>query len=296
MKCPICTNSHVKVIGKPGISNKVRNFIKDDYYVLKCRDCQFYFIAPPITLNKDAWIKLYDENYFGEMTKWWKNRRARERKDRFNRLEKYSNQKIMNFLDIGCGEGFTLVEASERGWKAYGVDVSDNRVNSARGKDIFFKSGDLFNAQFPNNYFDCIYMDSVLEHVVNPIIYLRELKRIMREGGILYVGVPNEGCLFNDIKKLLYVLLGKNEISVRIKPFIEPYHVVGFTKKSLITACIQTNFKIVRFRNFAGLYELLKFRVFSKPFLINLFLVPVHLIAIPIRKQIYFEVILKKEH
>jgi ubiquinone/menaquinone biosynthesis C-methylase UbiE len=178
------------------------------------------------------------------MTKWWANRRQKNIKDRLGRLENQSNQKIIDFLDVGCGEGYVLVEASERGWKAHGIDVSDNRIVSAKGQDILFSLGDIFGAQFPDNHFDCIYMDSVLEHVLNPIAYLKELNRIIKESGVVYIGVPNEDCLFNDIKKLLYIIFAKANMSSRIKPFVSPYHVTGFNRRSITFASMKTNLKL----------------------------------------------------
>lgn len=76
---------------------------------------------------------------------------------------------------------------------------------------------------------------------------------------------------------------------------MSPYHVNGFTKKSLTVAALQSGFEVVKIRTFGGQYEILKFGAFTKPFLINLLLLPSHLLAIPMRKQTYLEVLLKKK-
>lgn len=293
-KCPICDNEQFEVIGKPQIPPEIRTLIKENYQVLKCKACHFYYVSPPITFSNAEWTKFYNEKYFGEMTIWWARRRERDRKNRLNRLETLAKRKITNFLDLGCGEGYVLLEAAKRGWKAYGVDISDNRGGFARREDISFIQGDIFQARFPSNSFDCVYVDSVLEHVANPIAFLNELNRIIKNGGVLYIGVPNEDALFNDVKKFFYFILGKRRITSRLKPFVSPFHINGFTKKSLLMAALKANFKVVRFRNFGGQYEFLKFRIFSGPFLINVLLLPIHLIAIMIRRQIYLEVILRK--
>lgn len=293
-KCPICGGNDLKTIGRPQLSYRVAEFAEKEFWVVKCQKCQFYFVLPPIEFSVQQWEKLYDGEYFEEMTKWWARRREKDREERLDRLEAAAKQKIVNFLDVGCGEGYVLLEAVKRGWKAHGVDISDNRIELARGSEIDFIKADIFEAQYPDNYFDCIYMDSVLEHVPCPVSHLNELMRIMKEEGVLYVGVPNEDSLFNDVKALLYFICGKSKISPRIKPFISPFHVSGFTKKSLITSALKCNFKVVDFRNFGGQYELLKFKAFSKPFLINMFLLPIHLAAIVARRQIYLDIILQK--
>lgn len=294
-KCPVCGNSSkFKIIGKPKISPKAKLVIKEIYQVLKCQNCRFYFVSPQ-NVSDTEMSKLYDEHYFTEMTTWWAKKREKDRKYRLNKLQTFSKGQIAHFLDVGCGEGYVLLDAADRGWKVHGIDVFDNRVDTAKREDIKFTRGDLFSANFPDNYFDGIYMDSVLEHLFDPVNYLKELHRILKVGGLIYCGVPNEDSLFNDTKKLLFVLSGRFNISERIKPFIAPYHVSGFIKKSLQIAALQLDFQTVSIRNFGGQYEILKFRAFSKPFLVNLLLLPIHLLAIPMRKQTYLEVILKKK-
>ena len=48
-------------------------------------------------------------------------------------------------------------------------------------------------------------MDSVLEHIINPIEALNELKRILKPGGILFFIVPNEDSLINSFIKIFGV-------------------------------------------------------------------------------------------
>ena len=50
----------------------------------------------------------------------------------FLEKERYSDIQIKTFLDIGCGEGYMLLNALGRGWNAYGIDIADNRILAAR--------------------------------------------------------------------------------------------------------------------------------------------------------------------
>ena len=228
------------------------------------------------------------------MTCWWARKRNKDRIQRLDRLQEYYHRNINKFLDVGCGEGYVLIEALRRNWVTYGLDISDNRIDSAKDKRITFLKGDIFQASFPNDFFDCIYMDSVLEHVLDPIRHLSEIRRILRKGGVLYIGVPNEDCLFNDIRKLLYILSDRRKLSVHLKPFESPYHIIGFTKESLTKALDKTGFEIVRFRNFGGEYEWRKYKFFTEPFFMHLCLLPLHLVAIPLKKRIYIDAIARK--
>lgn len=281
-------------MGKPQISPKVADIIDKDYQVVKCKTCKFYYVYPEISLKDDVWERLYEVEYFSNKTSWWIKKRDADLKQRFDWLEESCCHKIKNFLDIGCGEGYTLIEAHKRGWKTYGIDISDNRVNEANNKKINFRQSDIFQAKFPTDFFDCIYMDSVLEHLIDPYLHLSEINRILKKDGVLYIGVPNEDCLFNSVKRLIYFLLGKKHISAYLHAFKRPYHIVGFTKDSLYKILHKSGFNILRFRNFSGEYEYRKFKAFTKPFLVNLLLLPVHLAAIPFQKRIYMDTIVTK--
>lgn len=293
-KCPICRTSRLKMVGIPQISINLRNFVKNDHYVFKCNDCCFYFVYPQIVFNRQTWEKFYNAEYFEDNSRISIWLRKKDRKKRLNRLSRYKNNEKINFLDIGCGKGEVIVDAQKRNWNVYGLDISDNRNAFAKMMGISFILGDIFQAKFKDDYFDCIYMDSVLEHVDDPLGYLKEINKIMKKGGVLYIGVPNEDSLFNGIKKILYYIFGKKKISPNLKPFATPYHINGFTKNSLRIVARDSKFEILQLRDFAGQFDFLKFKAFTKPFIINVILLPIHILAIFIRKQIYLEVILRK--
>lgn len=290
--CTLCGSGQCDVLGAPEIPDRIKSVVKEGYQAVRCRDCNFYFVSPIIRLNDNEWSELYSDGYFSEMTRWWANKRARERQYVLSLLEKYSDNKIKNFLEVGCGEGYVLAEAAKRGWKVHGIDVYDNRIDAARREDISFSIGDIFTVRYPDNHFDCIYMDSVLEHVPDPAAYLKELNRIIKKGGILYFAVPNEDGLVYDLKNLLSGQPGKK--TATFTPFLHPYHINGFTKKSLVTAVSRMGFKVLKLRNYAGWYEFLKFKAFTPSYMKALLLLPVHLVAIPLQKQIYLDAIVRK--
>ena len=130
---------------------------------------------------------------------------------------------------------------------------------------------------------------------MEPIKYLNELNRILKKGGSLYVGVPNEDSLFNSSKKIVLNLIGKREESSRLQPFVCLYHIGGFTYKSLKTAIELSDFNIKKFRNFASKTDFLSFRFFSTEFIKAFLISMIYWFAVPIRKEIYFEVYLTKK-
>ena len=292
--CPICKSENFIFVGNPSISNKAQKVIKKDYKVVKCLKCSFYFVNPPLELSESDWKYLYDETYFVENSKWFINKRKLDCKERITKAAGFTSNKIDNFLDIGCGEGYSLIEAKSKGWNVFGIDITDHRMEAAKTNDIKFIKADLINSNLPSDYFDVVYLDSVLEHVYNPSDYLSEIKRILRKGGILYLGVPNEDSLFNDVRKILYKIKGKN-ISEKIKPFQSPYHINGFNRTSLIFALNNAGFKITKLRNFANRLLFMREKPFSKDFFKLLFVFPIYLLAVPFGREAYLEAYVQKQ-
>ncbi len=247
--CPICQSNDFCIIGNPFISLKAEKIIRRDYKVVKCSNCDLYYVDPKIDFSDDEWKYLYDENYFGEKSDWYTKKRKIDSKNRLENIKQYAGDKIENFLDIGCGEGYSLIEAESRGWNAYGIDITDHRITNAKKETIKFINNDLHHSRLQSDFFDAVYLDSVLEHVVNPIEYLMEIFRILKKGGMLYLGVPNEDSLFNDIRKIAYQISSKN-LTEKIKPFQSPYHINGFTKGSLNYGLQKTGFKSCKTEKF----------------------------------------------
>jgi SAM-dependent methyltransferase len=104
-------------------------------------------------------------------------------------------EKKGRLLDIGCGSGEFLHQLKNFGWEVFGVEISQQSADmgNKRGLNIF--CGELGGADFPENYFDVVVLSQTLEHVYSPGAYLEKIHRLLKEGGLLIIGVPNIGCL-----------------------------------------------------------------------------------------------------
>jgi len=293
--CPVCKLSTYHRIGIPQFGEKASKVVKKEYTVVQCNNCQFYFLEPQVNFSNKEWEYLYNEEYFPQSTNWHLNQRELDRKKRFDKLRNYSSLNIVNFLDIGCGEGYSLLEAYNRGWEPFGIDIFDNRSEEIKKIKNHFVKSDLLDAFFPDNYFDIIYLDSVLEHLTNPLEYLVEIKRILKKGGLLYVGVPNEDSLLNDFRKFIFSITGRKDISEKLMPFKTPFHIGGFNSSSLDFIFNSVDLKMRSKRNFACRLEFLKYPFLSKSYFTALVYLPIYLIAIPFKREVYFELYLEKK-
>jgi ubiquinone/menaquinone biosynthesis C-methylase UbiE len=297
MECKICETKVATILGKPRINKSFPRIKENNYTIVRCKKCSFYYINPVIDLTQDEWVELYKDDYFenANITDWQIRLHQSEVISRIKLIKSYSTLNIDNFLDMGCGEGFVLKEALENGFKPYGLDIADNLDKSLDRTSCTFFKGNLFEANYPDNYFSAIYTDSVLEHIDKPMTILKEFYRILKPNGLVFLIVPNEDSLINDMKKILYTLLFNKSKYGRIKPFVPPYHINGFNKMSLEYAIKLNGFTVIDLAQFGGNYTFWKARrKFSKSYFFELLLYPLGLISIPLNKQIQLQTIFKK--
>jgi len=99
-----------------------------------------------------------------------------------------------NLLDIGCAQGFFLFSASKAGYTAEGVEVSQDAAEYARREFGLNVEAEPFEeVAFGEAHFDVVTLWQVLEHVPHPLTMLKEVRRILRPGGLVVVSTPNIG-------------------------------------------------------------------------------------------------------
>lgn len=89
-------------------------------------------------------------------------------------------------LDLGCGIGDMLAFRSN----TVGVDINPYTVAfcKARGTEAYLMASD--SLPFNASEFSSVLMDNVLEHLVEPVPLLTEVKRVLSARGRLLIGVP----------------------------------------------------------------------------------------------------------
>ena len=94
-------------------------------------------------------------------------------------------------LDVGCGDGRLLRALGGSGWQAEGIDFDPVAVERARSEGIAIGLGRLPHLDYPNDSFEAVVMDHVIEHVHDPIEVLCEIWRVLKRGGRLIATTPN---------------------------------------------------------------------------------------------------------
>lgn len=155
-------------------------------------------------------------------------------------------------LDIGAGRGEMLKAATARGWKAVGLEPASEFARFAReysGAEVI--EAKLEDRPFEENSFDVVTLGAVLEHVFNPVEILREINRVLRPGGMLWLDIPNEAGAFYRLGNL-YQRMHRRDWVVNLSPTFPPYHVFGFTPRSMRCLAKLTGFDIVELKTYAA--------------------------------------------
>jgi len=107
-------------------------------------------------------------------------------------------------LDIGCGDGRVSELYKEKATKVYGIDISEKALSEASGRGIETSFQDLNQLPlgFEDNYFNCVVLTDVVEHVINPLGLLKEVRRILKDDGRVIVTVPNFARISNRLRMM----------------------------------------------------------------------------------------------
>ena len=101
-------------------------------------------------------------------------------------------------LDLGCGDGVNLTWLHKHFARLYGSDYNILRLMRAAklGLGVRLFMADILNYPTVDGAFDVIFFNHVLEHIRDDEAALCEVRRILKPGGLLTLGVPNEGAAF----------------------------------------------------------------------------------------------------
>ncbi len=122
---------------------------------------------------------------------------------------------VADFLDIGCGRG-TLTDwiASHTVGRVVGADFASVAVDHARAHysraNLSFEIQDIEAISHPTESFDAVVSCETIEHVPDPAKAVREVARVLRPGGVLFLTTPNYMSL-NGLHRIYRTATGRKE-------------------------------------------------------------------------------------
>lgn len=214
---------------------------KDGFKVIDCIWCGFKHISP---LFSDAELRTFYEkefyqaekpNYFKEVKEdieWW----GATYNNYYTLLEKHT--KGRKLLDVGSGPGYFLSVGKKRGWSVLGIEPSPQAYaySKRHGLPVIH---DFFNYKAVKDYkpFDVVHMSLVLEHVPDPVLFIKDMKKLLKSNGLLFIVSPND---YSPLQNILCEEL-------KFKPWwvVPKHHLNYFDFQSIKKLLTRHGFKIV---------------------------------------------------
>ncbi len=150
--------------------------------------------------------------------------------DRFEMI-KFLPKNSKRILDIGCGNGTFANALMEMSYEeVWGIELIKAEAIKAQESlyKVFVGSCEKHIDELPNNYFDAIYFNDVLEHLVDPYSVLKRLKNKLSDNGVIISSIPNI-----RYYHVLYNLLFKKEFEYKSHGILDKTHLRFFTKNSI---------------------------------------------------------------
>jgi len=151
-------------------------------------------------------------------------------------IKQYLKKPGVFLLDIGCAEGLFVKEARKKNINASGIDINCQLITIARKlydcNTVFCcRLEDL--EQYLKNKFDIITLIDVLEHLSNPVQYLNQIKKHLKNKGFVFVSLPNKNCYPRFLPP---------------EGDFPPHHLTWWSKKSLFEFFQLNGYEILEYR------------------------------------------------
>jgi 2-polyprenyl-3-methyl-5-hydroxy-6-metoxy-1,4-benzoquinol methylase len=184
---------------------------------------------------------------------------------------------IKRVLSLGCGYGYTEYELIKRNIEVWAIEKDEIAAIEAAKRISKVIVGDVneVSDMCPDDYFDCLMLPDILEHLVDPLGTLRHYLNKLHNGCIVVASLPNVR-FFGVVIPL--VLLGRWEY--KEEGVLDNTHLRFFTKKSInelfvnagcydITIC--PRYRVPERNCLKPIAKIIQTIVFKIPFINNFF-------------------------
>jgi 2-polyprenyl-3-methyl-5-hydroxy-6-metoxy-1,4-benzoquinol methylase len=197
----------------------------------RCLLCGFVFRNP--LLNDEAYERLYRT---GALHVW----DTEQRREDFRLIRQYLDGfegKSIDVLDVGCYTG-QLLASMPKSFHIFGVETNEEAASVAASKGIRVIARTVQDLTADSGKYDVITACDVIEHLANPLDFLRRLRLHLKPGGQLLVTTGN-------CDALLWRLLG-----ARYWYCFFPEHISFIGDRWIRTLPQQVNLKLIKFTAF----------------------------------------------
>lgn len=241
--CPLCGSSEI------GERRQVSNLQGEEIEVVSCAECAL--VRRNVGMDRDRYHADENPNTYSDA---WANAMAadlslpgfeatwRDRVDfALREFLEAPREKRPRVLEVGCGIGHNLAAFRRYGCDVMGIEPSRAGARFARERfglevvEAYVEDADLGADQF-----DLVILDSVLEHLPDPVSTLKSFRSLVAPGGRVYLDVPN-------LQAWQGKLLGRQW------NIYEPGHINFFTPATLAKTVEAAGLRVINTTTYDGL-------------------------------------------
>ena len=156
-----------------------------------------------------------------------------------------------HILEAGCASGLFGMQLKQRSnAEVWGIEFDPESAKSAREKLDHVLCGDISELidELPDEYFDCIIFNDVLEHLVDPFNILLKSKSKLNKDGMVVCSIPNIRFLYT-LKRFVI----NKEWKYEDAGIMDKTHLRFFTKKSIDHMFTSLGYKILKLEGINGI-------------------------------------------
>lgn len=212
-------------------SNSIKIKSWQNFSINECLNCQFCWIdfdSQDDDSVEGSESSITTDSFYEQALEEHQIRQVYFKKIVKNRIYQYSkilDRPFKSILEVGCGSGACKkgFEDNDISWS--GIEINNDMYDFWSKNNINILKGDFIKFQF-DKQFDVIYASQVLEHINDPIKFIKKCKEVLAPGGLIHVDVPNHKSLISYLRK--YSFSSSDYGAIR-----PPEHMRAYSKNSL---------------------------------------------------------------
>lgn len=187
-----------------------------------------------------AWLDKTHPNF----ERWQRARELSIERGKFvySVINQINQTENLSVLDLGSGEGGTTKVFSENNFvTSFDLSLVRLKRQSENFNCLLNVNGDALNLPFANKSFDLIIVQDVIEHLTNTQKFYSELKRVLKNKGIIFLSTPNKFSIFNILNDPHF---GLPVVSLLKRKSIKKYFLKYFRKSDYMRSDIAQLFSL----------------------------------------------------
>lgn len=193
----------------------------------RCCRSQLQFYYPAIVGTEKLYQFIARQSWYYSRSKWEFAAAAQLLHD----------HNCKSILEIGCGSGGFLESAAQHGILAHGIDLNSEAVQQARSFGLSATTESMGELLAKDRRYDAVLAFQVLEHIADPIAFIREALRLVAPHGYLLFCTPNGDGWLGDRLQLLDVpphhVTRWGRAAFAFLPVLFPVRIVDMTTEPL---------------------------------------------------------------